>query len=107
MEKTTRAAVVPVKCGWSDVGSWHAVWELSDKDSQGNAAQGAAGVEDFPNLHVSTEKARAALGGARRCSRIPATATFQPIRHWSRWKASTIWWWWRCKTPSWCRVRRT
>src|SRR4029077_8860041 len=28
MEKTTRAAVVPVACGWSDVGSWHAVWEL-------------------------------------------------------------------------------
>src|SRR3984957_10378135 len=27
MEKTARAAVVPVSCGWSDVGSWHAVWE--------------------------------------------------------------------------------
>src|ERR1700730_12396388 len=32
MEKTSRAAVVPVACGWSDVGSWHAVWELSGKD---------------------------------------------------------------------------
>src|SRR3954452_2620815 len=29
MEKTSRTAVVPVACGWSDVGSWHAVWELS------------------------------------------------------------------------------
>src|SRR6266850_91988 len=44
MEKTSRAAVVPVKCGWSDVGSWLAVWELSDKDADGNAAQGAAVV---------------------------------------------------------------
>src|ERR1700681_2466809 len=39
MEKTSRAAVVPVACGWSDVGSWHAVWELSEKDSQGHAAR--------------------------------------------------------------------
>ena len=30
MEKTKRAAVIPVACGWSDVGSWHAVWELSE-----------------------------------------------------------------------------
>src|SRR5258708_3953488 len=56
MEKTSRAAVVPVACGWSDVGSWHAVWELSDKDSQGNAAQGAAVFEDSPNSNVSTAK---------------------------------------------------
>src|ERR1700730_8743321 len=42
MEKTSHAAVVSVACGWSDVGSWHAVWELSDKDAQGNAAQGSA-----------------------------------------------------------------
>jgi mannose-1-phosphate guanylyltransferase/mannose-6-phosphate isomerase len=63
MEKTTRAAVVPVKCGWSDVGSWHAVWELSDKDSQGNAAQGAAVFEDSRNCNVSTDKALVALEG--------------------------------------------
>src|SRR4029079_3581093 len=39
MEKTARAAVVPVACGWSDVGSWHAVWELSGKDGDGNGAR--------------------------------------------------------------------
>jgi mannose-1-phosphate guanylyltransferase / mannose-6-phosphate isomerase len=63
MEKTTRAAVVPVACGWSDVGSWHAVWELSDKDSQGNAAQGTAVFEDSRNCNVSTDKALVALEG--------------------------------------------
>jgi mannose-1-phosphate guanylyltransferase / mannose-6-phosphate isomerase len=63
MEKTARAAVVPVSCGWSDVGSWHAVWELSDKDSQGNAAQGAAVFEDSRNCNVSTDKALVALEG--------------------------------------------
>jgi mannose-1-phosphate guanylyltransferase / mannose-6-phosphate isomerase len=63
MEKTSRAAVVPVACGWSDVGSWHAVWELSDKDSQGNAAQGAAVFEDSRNCNVSTDGALVALEG--------------------------------------------
>src|SRR6266481_6378910 len=63
MEKTSHAAVVPVACGWSDVGSWHAVWELSDKDGQGNAAQGAAVFEDSRNCNVSTDKAVVALEG--------------------------------------------
>ena len=63
MEKTSRAAVVPVSCGWSDVGSWHAVWELSDKDAQGNAARGAAVFEDSRNCNVSTDRALVALEG--------------------------------------------
>ena len=63
MEKTSRAAVVPVACGWSDVGSWHAVWQLSEKDSQGNAARGAAVFEDSRNCNVSTDRALVALEG--------------------------------------------
>jgi mannose-1-phosphate guanylyltransferase/mannose-6-phosphate isomerase len=63
MEKTQRAAVVPLACGWSDVGSWHAVWELSDKDGEGNAARGAAVFEDSRNCNVSTDRALVALEG--------------------------------------------
>jgi len=63
MEKTARAAMVPVACGWSDVGSWHAVWELSDKDAQGNAARGEAVFEDSRNCNVSTDGALVALEG--------------------------------------------
>ena len=63
MEKTARASVVPVSCGWSDVGSWHAVWELSAKDAQGNAAQGVAVFEDSRNCNVVTDKALVALEG--------------------------------------------
>jgi mannose-1-phosphate guanylyltransferase / mannose-6-phosphate isomerase len=63
MEKTARATVVPVACGWSDVGSWHAVWELSEKDGQGNAAKGAAVFEDSRNCNVATDKALVALEG--------------------------------------------
>ncbi len=63
MEKTKRAAVVAVSCGWSDVGSWHAVWELSPKDADGNVAQGNAVFEGARNCVVSTDKALVALEG--------------------------------------------
>jgi len=63
MEKTSRAAVIPLSCGWSDVGSWHAVWELSPKDADGNAAQGTAVFEGARNCNVSSDKAVVALEG--------------------------------------------
>ncbi|MBR0939549.1 mannose-1-phosphate guanylyltransferase/mannose-6-phosphate isomerase, partial [Bradyrhizobium jicamae] len=63
MEKTTHAAVVPVACGWSDIGSWRQVWELSDKDSQGNAARGVAVFENSRNCNVATDRALVALEG--------------------------------------------
>ena len=34
-EKTRHAAVVPADLGWSDVGSWGALWELGGKDAEG------------------------------------------------------------------------
>jgi len=46
MEKTGRAAVVPIEMGWSDVGSWNAIWELGAADPQGNAVRGEGAVID-------------------------------------------------------------
>jgi len=63
MEKTARAAVIPLSCGWSDVGSWHAVWELSPKDDDGNAARGTAVFEGATNCNVASDKALVALEG--------------------------------------------
>jgi mannose-1-phosphate guanylyltransferase/mannose-6-phosphate isomerase len=40
MEKTDRAAVVPVSCGWSDIGSWDALWMAASKDANGNHTEG-------------------------------------------------------------------
>jgi mannose-1-phosphate guanylyltransferase/mannose-6-phosphate isomerase len=40
MEKTQRAAVVPVSCAWSDIGSWSALWLTGDKDADGNLCEG-------------------------------------------------------------------
>jgi mannose-1-phosphate guanylyltransferase/mannose-6-phosphate isomerase len=40
MEKTDKAAVVPLDAGWSDVGAWSALWDISAHDAQGNVTQG-------------------------------------------------------------------
>ncbi len=63
MEKTTRAAVVPVTYGWSDVGSWQAVWDLADKDTAGNASQGTAVFVDSKSSYAASDKALVSLFG--------------------------------------------
>jgi mannose-1-phosphate guanylyltransferase / mannose-6-phosphate isomerase len=40
MEKTSRAAVIPVSCEWSDIGSWSALWMSGKHDEQGNQREG-------------------------------------------------------------------
>ena len=52
MEKTALAAVVPADIGWSDVGNWSAVWELSDKDAEGNSVRGRGVVMGAENVHI-------------------------------------------------------
>src|SRR5262249_17978446 len=63
MEKTKRAAVIPVSYNWSDVGSWHAVWELSPRDGDRNSAHGKALFLDTRGWYVSSETALVALLG--------------------------------------------
>ena len=63
MEKTKRAAVVPASFGWSDVGSWQAVWELTQRDSAGNAAKSEALFLETSNSYVASDKALVALLG--------------------------------------------
>ncbi|MGX9393858.1 mannose-1-phosphate guanylyltransferase/mannose-6-phosphate isomerase [Nitrobacteraceae bacterium UC4446_H13] len=63
MERTKRAAVIPVAFGWSDVGSWRTVWKLSSKDAQGNAKAGEAMFENANNCYVSSDKAFVAVEG--------------------------------------------
>ncbi|HZX78340.1 mannose-1-phosphate guanylyltransferase/mannose-6-phosphate isomerase [Lysobacter sp.] len=40
MEKTDRAAVVPVSCGWSDIGSWSSLWSVAKRDGDDNRHDG-------------------------------------------------------------------
>jgi len=63
MERTKRAAVMPVSYGWSDVGSWQAVWELSERDALGNSAQGSVIFVDSRGSYVTSDKQLVALFG--------------------------------------------
>ena len=56
MEKTSDAVVVPLDAGWSDVGSWSSLWDISGKDQQGNATQGDVILHDTRNTYVRSEK---------------------------------------------------
>jgi mannose-1-phosphate guanylyltransferase/mannose-6-phosphate isomerase len=52
MEKTAHAAVVPVSCGWSDIGSWDALWQAAEKDELGNHFEGDVVALDTRNSLV-------------------------------------------------------
>ncbi|MEP2758826.1 mannose-1-phosphate guanylyltransferase/mannose-6-phosphate isomerase [Parvibaculum sp.] len=55
MEHTSSAAVVPVDMGWSDIGSWSALWEIGEKDETGNVVSGDVILEDTKNCFVRSE----------------------------------------------------
>jgi mannose-1-phosphate guanylyltransferase/mannose-6-phosphate isomerase len=55
MERTRNAAVVPADVGWSDVGNWSAVWELSDKDADGNSIRGHGATLEARNVHIRSD----------------------------------------------------
>jgi mannose-1-phosphate guanylyltransferase/mannose-6-phosphate isomerase len=55
MERTDRACVVPVDMGWSDLGSWDAVWAVSAKDEAGNAVQGDVIAINASNTLIRNE----------------------------------------------------
>ena len=54
-ERTTEAAVVPADLGWSDVGSWSALWELGRKDLSGNVAIGDVVLEATQDCYVRSD----------------------------------------------------
>jgi mannose-1-phosphate guanylyltransferase/mannose-6-phosphate isomerase len=56
MERTKLAAVVPADLGWSDIGSWSAVWEVLDRDANGNAVEGPAMMIDSRNSLVRADE---------------------------------------------------
>ncbi|WP_319776830.1 mannose-1-phosphate guanylyltransferase/mannose-6-phosphate isomerase [Maridesulfovibrio sp.] len=51
MEKTLKGIVVPLDCGWSDVGSWSSLYEVRDKDSRQNVRIGDVILEDSNNCY--------------------------------------------------------
>jgi mannose-1-phosphate guanylyltransferase/mannose-6-phosphate isomerase len=64
-EKTREAAVVPADIGWSDVGSWSALWELGDKDAAGNVAVGDVLLEASEDCYVRSDGMLTAVVGLK------------------------------------------
>jgi mannose-1-phosphate guanylyltransferase/mannose-6-phosphate isomerase len=63
MEKTARAAMLPLDIGWSDVGSWSSVWEVTPQDAAGNVSRGDALLVDTKNSYVQSQGAMVATLG--------------------------------------------
>ncbi|MFY0678049.1 MAG: mannose-1-phosphate guanylyltransferase/mannose-6-phosphate isomerase [Neptuniibacter sp.] len=63
MEKTNSAAVIPLQAGWSDVGAWSSLWDISDKNEQGNVLSGDVFEFETKNSYLkSTGRLVAAVG---------------------------------------------
>jgi mannose-1-phosphate guanylyltransferase/mannose-6-phosphate isomerase len=63
MEHTGKAVVVPADIGWSDVGSWSALWEVQAKDANGNAQRGDVYLDGVKNSLVRAESRIVAVVG--------------------------------------------
>jgi mannose-1-phosphate guanylyltransferase/mannose-6-phosphate isomerase len=64
-ERTSEAAVVPADLGWSDVGSWSALWELGSKDPAGNVAIGDVVLESSRDCYVRSDGMLTAVVGLK------------------------------------------
>ena len=56
MEQSTQVAVVPCSIGWSDIGSWNALGDLSTPDGEGNRIDGEALLHDVSNCYIQSNK---------------------------------------------------
>jgi mannose-1-phosphate guanylyltransferase/mannose-6-phosphate isomerase len=63
MEKTQNAVVVPADIGWNDLGAWSSLWDIADKDSNGNATEGDVLLHETKNSLVRSEHGLAAVVG--------------------------------------------
>ncbi len=63
LEKTDKAAVVVADLGWSDIGSWKALWDVLDKDESGNVVKGDVIAEGTKNCLLRSERSLVAAVG--------------------------------------------
>ncbi|HVR90741.1 MAG TPA: sugar phosphate nucleotidyltransferase [Novosphingobium sp.] len=63
MENTSRAAMVPARMAWSDIGNWQALHEARTRDADGNAVTGPAELVDCRNVMVDSDGPRVSVIG--------------------------------------------
>lgn len=56
MERTDKAVVVPLDAGWNDIGSWSSLWDLGEKDDNGNVLNGDTLVTETNNTYVHADE---------------------------------------------------
>jgi mannose-1-phosphate guanylyltransferase/mannose-6-phosphate isomerase len=62
MEKTADAMVLPVDIGWNDVGSWSALWDVAERDADGNSHHGDVIAVDTRNSYAYAQRLVALVG---------------------------------------------
>jgi mannose-1-phosphate guanylyltransferase/mannose-1-phosphate guanylyltransferase/mannose-6-phosphate isomerase len=63
MESTDKGAMIPLEAGWSDLGSWNALWEVKDKDETGNVILGDVWTHEVKGTYLhATSRLVAAVG---------------------------------------------
>lgn len=65
MERTDKAAVVPLDASWSDLGSWCSLWDNARRDAAGNSVHGNVLVEDTAGCYIRSEKALVSAIGVK------------------------------------------
>ena len=65
MEKTDKAVVIPLNAGWNDIGSWSALWDVTQKDASGNALSGDVLTIDTENSFIYTDDKLVTVIGVR------------------------------------------
>lgn len=65
MEKTNLASVVPLNAGWSDIGSWSALWEVCEKDTKNNSILGDVKTMTTENCLIRAENRLIATIGVK------------------------------------------
>jgi len=63
MEVEPKAAVVPLDAGWSDIGSWQALWTIAEKDRQGNAVRGDVLIQESQDCYAFADNRLVTLIG--------------------------------------------
>ena len=65
MEKTDSGVIIPLDAGWSDLGSWDALWQTGKKDADQNVVTGDVMVEDVKDSYLHSQNRLIAAVGVR------------------------------------------
>ncbi len=63
MEKTDMGGVVSLDCGWSDVGAWSALWDVAERDSDGNVCKGDVMIDNCTDSYFRSDSRLLAATG--------------------------------------------